>query len=108
MKIGEIEYTNLTDDFGYWTVEVKDIRTYLPINISDQPNLYNPFTAWSICNDVKYFMEDVIRKVAIPEGEQLRSIVGLGNYYTKSRYTFHKFHHIHSYLQLLFCHRHIF
>ena len=42
MKIGEIEYTNLTDDFGYWTVEVKDIRTYLPINISDQPNLYNP------------------------------------------------------------------
>ena len=55
MKIGEIEYTNLTEDFGYWTVEVKDIRTYLPINISDQPNLYNPFTAWSICNDVKYF-----------------------------------------------------
>ena len=33
-------------------------------------------------------------KVAIPEGEHLRSVVGWGNYYTKSRYTFHKFHHI--------------
>ena len=63
MKIGEIEYTNLTDDFGYWTVEVKDIRTYLPINISDQPNLYNPFTAWNICNDVKYVWELLFQKM---------------------------------------------
>ena len=94
MKIGEVEYTNLTDDFGYWTVEVKEIRTYLPINIANQPNTYNPFTGWNIADEVKEFMEDVIRKVAIPEGEQLRSIVGWGNYYTKSRYTFHKFHHI--------------
>ena len=94
MKIGEIEYTHLTDDFGYWTVEVKDIRTYLPINISDQPNLYNPFTAWSICNDVKYFMEDVIRKVAILKGENFKKVNNWGNYYIKSRYTYHKFHHI--------------
>ena len=66
MKIGEVEYTNLTDDFGYWTVEVKDIRTYLPINIANQPNTYNPFTGWNIADEVKEFMEDVIRKVAIP------------------------------------------
>ena len=26
------------------TVEVKDILTYLPINIANQPNTYNPFT----------------------------------------------------------------
>ena len=84
MKIGEVEYTNLTDDFGYWTVELKDIRTYLPINIANQPNTYNPFTGWNIADEVKEFMEDVIRKVAIPKGENLRSVVGWGNYFADS------------------------
>ncbi len=97
MRIGGIEYTNLTDDFGYWTVEVKDIRSYLPINISDQPNVYNPFTGWNITDDVKKFIEDTVRKIAIPKSwkqTHLDEVNCWGNYYAKSRYTYHKFHHI--------------
>ena len=30
MRIGEVDYTNVTEDFGYWTVQVDDIKDYLP------------------------------------------------------------------------------
>ena len=33
MKIGGIEYSNITQDFGYWTVYVEDINDYLPIDL---------------------------------------------------------------------------
>ena len=94
MKIGEVEYTNLTDDFGYWTVEVKDIRTYLPISIVDHPNTYNPFIGWNIANDVKTFIEDTVRKVAIPKESHTSKVNSWGNYFNRSQYNYHKFHHI--------------
>ena len=53
MRIGEIEYTNLTDDFGYWTVKVEDIGDYLPIKIKDRADDYNPFIGWKISDDVE-------------------------------------------------------
>ena len=28
MRIGEVNYTNLTNDFGYWTVKVEDIKNF--------------------------------------------------------------------------------
>ena len=94
MRIGEVKYTNLTDDFGYWTVEVKDIRTYFPINIVDHPNTYNPFIGWDIVNDVKTFIEDTVRKVAIPKESHTSKVNSWGNYFNRFQYNYHKFHHI--------------
>ena len=94
MKIGEVEYTDLTNDFGYWSVEIEDIRNYFPINIVDRPNTYNPFTGWNIANDVKIFMEEVIRKIAIPKSLHTSKINCWGNYFNRSQYNYHKFHHV--------------
>ena len=94
MKIGEVEFTNLTDDFGYWTVEVKDIRTYFPINIVDHPNTYNPFIGWNITNDIKTFIEDTVRKIAIPKESHTSKVNSWGNYFNRFQYNYHKFHHI--------------
>jgi len=94
MRIGEVKYTNLTDDFGYWTVEVKDIRTYFPINIVDHPNTYNPFIGWNITNDIKTFIEDTVRKVAIPKESHTSKVNSWGNYFNRFQYNYHKFHHI--------------
>ena len=48
MRIGEVDYTNLTNDFGYWTVKVEDIGDYLPIKIDHEPGEYNPFIGWKV------------------------------------------------------------
>ena len=93
MKIGRIEYTNLTDDFGYWTVYVEDINDYLPIKIKNNPDNYNPFTGWDISDEVKDFVEKVIRKICMLELYKL-NVNTWGNYFNRSRYTYHKFHHI--------------
>ena len=93
MKIGGIEYTNLTDDFGYWTVYVEDINDYLPIKIKNNPDNYNPFTGWDITDEVKDFVESVIRKIYMLESYKL-NVNTWGNYFNRSRYTYHKFHHI--------------
>ena len=93
MKIGGIEYTNLTDDFGYWTVYVEDINDYLPIKIKNNPDNYNPFTGWDISDEVKDFVEKVIRKICMLELYKLNANTW-GNYFNRSRYTYHKFHHI--------------
>ena len=93
MKIGRIEYTNLTDDFGYWTVYVEDMNDYLPIKIKNNPDNYNPFTGWDIIDEVKDFVEKVIRKIYMLESHKL-NVNTWGNYFNRSRYTYHKFHHI--------------
>ena len=93
MKIGRIEYTNLTDDFGYWTVYVEDMNDYLPIKIKNNPDNYNPFTGWDIIDEVKDFVEKVIRKIYMLESRKL-NVNTWGNYFNRSRYTYHKFHHI--------------
>ena len=93
MKIGGIEYTNLTDDFGYWTVYVEDMNDYLPIKIKNNPDNYNPFTGWDISDEVKDFVEKVIRKICMLELYKL-NVNTWGNYFNRSRYTYHKFHHI--------------
>ena len=93
MKIGRIEYTNLTDDFGYWTINVEDMNDYLPIKIKNNPDNYNPFTGWDIIDEVKDFVEKVIRKIYMLESRKL-NVNTWGNYFNRSRYTYHKFHHI--------------
>ena len=93
MKIGRIEYTNLTDDFGYWTVYVEDMNDYLPIKIKNNPDNYNPFTGWDIIDEVKDFVEKVICKIYMLESRKL-NVNTWGNYFNRSRYTYHKFHHI--------------
>ena len=94
MRIGKVGYTKLTKDFGYWTVNVENITTYLPINIVNEPDVYNPFLKWNIEDDVKDFIEDTVKKVALPESQNFSKTNAWGNYYTKSRYNHHKFHHI--------------
>ena len=93
MKIGGIEYSNITQDFGYWTVYVEDINDYLPIKIKNNPDNYNPFTGWDITDEVTDFVESVIRKIYKLEPFKL-NVNTWGNYFNRSRYTYHKFHHI--------------
>ena len=67
MRIGEVTYTNLTNDFGYWTVKVEDIGDYLPIKIDHEPGKYNPFIGWKIDDEVEKFIENTVREIVVPE-----------------------------------------
>ena len=94
MKIGGIDYTNLTQDFGYWTVKVEDIDDYLPIKIKDRADDYNPFIGWKISDDVEKFIEDTVRKVAVPDDAEISKVIPWGNYFDRDNYYYHKFHHV--------------
>ena len=94
MKIGEVDYTNLTDEFGYWTVKVEDIGDYLPIKIKDRADDYNPFIGWKISDDVEKFIEDTVRKVAVPDDAEISKVIPWGNYFDRFNYYYHKFHHV--------------
>ena len=94
MIIGEVDYTNLTKDFGYWTVEVEDIGDYLPIRIKNKPDNYNPFIGWKIDDDVEKFIEDTVRKIAIPDDADISKVIPWGNYFDRTTFCFHKFHHV--------------
>ena len=94
MRIGEVNYTNLTKDFGYWTVEVEDIGNYLPIRIKNKPDNYNPFIGWKIDDDVEKFIEDTVRKIAIPDDADISKVIPWGNYFDRTTFCFHKFHHV--------------
>ena len=61
MRIGEVNYTNLTNDFGYWTVKVEEIGNYLPIKIDHVAGQYNPFIGWKIDEEVQKFIDNTVR-----------------------------------------------
>jgi len=94
MRISEVKYTNLKNDFGYWTVEVEDIGNYLPIRIKNKPDNYNPFIGWKIDDDVEKFIEDTVRKIAIPDDADISKVIPWGNYFDRTTFCFHKFHHV--------------
>ena len=94
MIIGEVDYTNLTKDFGYWTVEVEDIGDYLPIRIKNKPDNYNAFFGWKIDDDVEKFIEDTVRKIAIPDDADISKVIPWGNYFDRTTFCFHKYHHV--------------
>ena len=94
MIIGEVDYTNLTKDFGYWTVEVEDIGNYLPIRIKNKPDNYNQFIGWKIDDDVEKFIEDTVRKIAIPDDADISKVIPWGNYFDRTTFCFHKYHHV--------------
>ena len=94
MKIGGIDYTNLTQDFGYWTVKVEDIDDYLPIKIKDRADDYNPFIGWKISDDVEKFIENTVRKIAVPDDAEISKVIPWGNYFDRFNYYYHKFHHV--------------
>ena len=94
MRIGEIEYTNLTDDFGYQSVKVEDIGDYLPIKIKDRADDYNPFIGWKISDDVEKFIENTVRKIAVPDDAEISKVIPWGNYFDRNNYYYHKFHHV--------------
>ena len=94
MRIGEVDYTHFTEGLGYWTVKVEDIGDYLPIKIRDSPALYNPFIGWKISHDVETFIEDVVRKIAVPDGEGTPEVECWGNYFNRSTWTYHRYYHL--------------
>ena len=94
MRIGEVNYTNLTNDFGYWTVKVEDIGNYLPIKIDNEPGQYNPFIGWKIDEEVEKFIENTVREIAVPDNTDISRVLTWGNYFDRSNYYYHKFHHV--------------
>jgi hypothetical protein len=94
MKIGGFDWTDLTEDFGYWTVEVDDIDDYIPSQIIDSPSDNNPFMGWEISGDVISFIEDTMRTMSIPDDVRTGVVHFWGNYFDRSNYTCHKYHHV--------------
>ena len=94
MKIGDVEYTNLTNNFGYWTVKVEDIGNYLPIKIDHEPGQYNPFIGWKVSQEVEKFIEDTVREIAVPDYTEISRVLPWGNYFDRSNYYYHKYHHV--------------
>ena len=94
MRIGEVNYTNLTNDFGYWTVKVEDIGDYLPIKIDHEPGQYNPFIGWKIDDEVEKFIENTVREIVVPDNADISRVLPWGNYFDRSNYYYHKFHHV--------------
>ena len=94
MKIGEVNYTSVKDDFGYWTVKVEDIKDYLPIKIDHHEGQYNPFIGWKIDDEVEKFIENTVREVAIPKDVDISRVLPWGNYFDRSNHYYHKYHHV--------------
>ena len=94
MRIGEVNYTNLTNDFGYWTVKVEDTGDYLPIKIDHEPGQYNPFIGWKIDDEVEKFIENTVREIVVPDNADISRVLPWGNYFDRSNYYYHKFHHV--------------
>ena len=94
MRIGEVDYTDLTNDFGYWTVKVEDIGNYLPIKIDHEPGQYNPFIGWKVNQEVEKFIEDTVREIAVPDYTEISRVLPWGNYFDRSNYYYHKYHHV--------------
>ena len=83
MRIGEVNYTNLTNDFGYWTVKVEDIRDYLPIKIDHEPGQCNPFIGWKIDDEVEKFIENTVREIVVPDNADISRVLPWGNYFDR-------------------------
>ena len=85
MRIGEVKYTNLKNDFGYWTVNVEDIGEYLPIKIDHIAGQYNPFIGWKIDDEVEKFIENTVRELVVPDGTDISRVLPWGNYFDKNK-----------------------
>jgi len=94
MRIGGFDWTSLTDDIGYWTVEVDDIGQHIPVQSLETSAHNNPFIGWKTWDDVKSFIEDTVRTMAIPDDVPTFDVDAWGNYFDRSQYTCHKFHHL--------------
>ena len=94
MRIGGFDWTDLTEDIGYWTVEVDDIGQHIPVQSLETSAHNNPFIGWKTWDDVVSFIEDTVRTMAIPDDVPTGEVQSWGNYFDRSRYTCHKFHHL--------------
>ena len=94
MRIGEVDYTNVTEDFGYWTVQVEDIKDYLPIKIDHHEGAYNPFIGWKIDDEVEKFIEDTVRQIAVPKDADISRVLPWGNYFDRKNFYYHRFKEI--------------
>ena len=94
MRIGGFDWTSLTEDIGYWTVEVDDIGQHIPVQSLETSAHNNPFMGWKTWDDVVSFIEDTVRTMAIPDDVPTFDVDAWGNYFDRSQYTCHKFHHL--------------
>ncbi len=94
MRICGFDWTSLTEDFGYWTVEVDGISDQVPIELLNSPTHNNPFKGWKTSGDVDSFIEDTIRTMEVPDDILTGEVLSWGNYFDRSQHISHKFYHV--------------
>lgn len=92
MEITGVEWTALTEDFGYYTVDVDGLPEFEPAPFKN-PTLVNPFWAWKVeLEQVERFIGDVVEDL-MPSSENIGR-KSWGNYYDKLRHKTIKFTHL--------------
>ena len=66
----------------------------MPIKIDHEPGKYNPFIGWRVDKEVEKFIEDTVREIAVPDNADISRVLPWGNYFDRSNYYYHKFHHV--------------
>ena len=65
MEITGVEWTSLTEDFGYYTVDVDGLPEFEPAPFKN-PTLVNPFWAWKVQDEIETFIGDVVEDLMPP------------------------------------------
>ena len=59
MEITGVEWTDLADDFGYYTVSVSGIEEERPVPFPSSP-IINCFKAWKASDELEKFIGDTV------------------------------------------------
>lgn len=91
MEICGVEWTQLTEDFGYHTVQLDNLPEVVPEPFSN-PTDCNPFKAWEVDLEIEKFVGDVVEDLM--NGTPNIGRKNWGNYYDKIRHKTWRFSHL--------------
>ena len=86
-----VEWTQLSDTFGYYTVTVEGIEEFSPRPFPSAP-INNCFKAWKAPDELEKFIGDIVEEL-MPEKENIGRKCW-GNYYDRIRHKSFQFSHL--------------
>ncbi len=102
MEITGVEWTDLADDFGYYTVSVSGIEEERPVPFPSAP-INNCFKAWKASDELEKFIGDVVQDLMYygdkSEGKWTYPVPNIGrkcwgNYFDRIRHKSMQFSHL--------------